>query len=165
MDSAFVPATDLMRVLRMPREAFDRRRHDRFQVEVHVRLELSLPELRAAPYRFSGQTADVSLGGAKLLLRSLPRAFYLGLLKGRRPCGLRFVNPLNGEEIGLAGRVAWVDFVGGEGPTGVCLLGIEFEAPPADGPYAEFIKTLTALGTDMDLPAGGTAPGLSPQSV
>lgn len=129
---------------RLPPGKFNRA-HDRFEIAIRVTVEILIPEDTFRPHGLSGHTVDVSSNGMQVVLDALRVDLYSRLLARPRHVRVMFRSPVNGGQIKVTGKIAWIDYrkPRATDAAGECNLGIVF-SPKEDGvdlsQYADFIK-------------------------
>ena len=121
------------------------RAHDRFELQIPVTVEIMIPEDTFRPHGLAGHTVDVSNNGMQVILDALRVDLYSRLLARPRHVRVTFRNPVNGEQVKLTGRIAWIDYrkPRASDAAGECNLGIVF-SQKEDGvdlrQYFDFIE-------------------------
>lgn len=129
---------------RLPPGKFNRA-HDRFEIQMAATAEILIPEDTFRPHGLAGHTLDVSHNGLQIVLDALRVDLYSRLLARPRHVRVTFRSPVNGEQIKVTGRIAWIDYrkPRASDAAGACNLGIVF-SERTDGvdltQYAEFIQ-------------------------
>lgn len=112
---------------KLPRGKFNRA-HDRYALEIPITVEILIPEDTFRPHGLAGHTLDVSLHGMQLVLEALRVDLYSRLLARPRHVRVTFRSPVDGEQIKLTGRIAWIDYrkPRASDAAGQCNLGVIF---------------------------------------
>ena len=88
-----------------------------------------MPTATARPGRPSAKLADVSLGGARVLVAEFPKALFQKLLGGKAYAKITVrLEERGGKEardVNLAGRIVWMDY---DSQRGELRVGLEFDA-------------------------------------
>jgi len=123
------------------------RAHDRFELEMAITVEILIPEDTFRPHGLGGHTVDVSNNGMQIVLDALRVDLYSRLLARPRHVRVTFRNPVNGEQVKVTGRIAWIDYrkPRASDAAGQCNLGVVF-SERNDGvdlsQYSDFIKAI-----------------------
>lgn len=112
----------------VPEEGF-KRAHTRFELKLDITAEILIPEDTFRPHALSGYTIDVSGGGMKAAITSLPQDLYVKLLARPRFVRIAFADPNTGSRIKITGKIAWMDYHKPRSGdrTGTCHLGLAFK--------------------------------------
>ena len=126
----------------------DERMHDRFELQIDLKLQIIIPEQSFEPHAMTAQSLDVSAMGMHVIIDDMPNSLYTSLLMRTRSVGLEFTHPQGTDQMNLTGRVAWIDYhkAKASDQSGPCQIGISFddETSPDYQLYAEFVQRIEA---------------------
>lgn len=125
------------------------RAHDRFELQMEIRVQILIPEETFRPHEMEGLSVDISATGIKVRVREFPTHLYRNLLARTRHIRISFDRPDGEGEVKLTGKVAWIDFARSlkSREIGQCDLGVFFcEGEGVDmGPYLDFVNALVPM--------------------
>lgn len=120
----------------------DRRRHERFNVEWAIKVEIMIPEETFRPQAINGILKNFSKSGMLIYIDGIDQNLYRKMLVKQRYMKAHLQVPEMDFSLEIAGKVVWVDYHTDGIPEPFCNVGLTFE--PITSPEAKQMDKLIA---------------------